>query len=133
MVGRNVYFGPVLDQDVLHRHPFYPDAPQQSADIPMVLGNTRDETRAFHGNDPGIHELTWQELSERLLPALHVDIEPEYVIAEYRKLYPEYSASEVFFAATTAGSIIAASAKAREFRDMHRTVRGPTQRASRLR
>jgi para-nitrobenzyl esterase len=102
-VGRNVYFGPVLDQDVLHQHPFYPDAPLQSAEIPMVLGNTRDETRAFHGNDPGIHELTWQELPGRLLPALHVDIEPEYVIAEYRKLYPEYSASEVFFAATTAG------------------------------
>jgi para-nitrobenzyl esterase len=103
LVGRNVYFGPVLDQDVLHRHPFYPDAPPQSADIPMVLGNTRDETRAFHGNDPGIHELTWQELPERLLDALHVDIEPEYVIAEYRKLYPKYSATEVFFAATTAG------------------------------
>ena len=103
MVGRNVYFGPVLDQDVLHRHPFYPDAPPQSAEIPMVLGNTRDETRAFHGNDPGIHELTWQELPERLLVALHVDIEPEYVIAEYRKLYPKYSATEVFFAATTAG------------------------------
>lgn len=103
MVGRNVYFGPVLDQDALHRHPFYPDAPPQSADIPMVLGNTRDETRAFHGSDPGIHELTWQELPARLLAALHVDIEPEHVVAEYRKLYPQYSASEVFFAATTAG------------------------------
>jgi para-nitrobenzyl esterase len=103
MVGRNVYFGPVLDQDALPRHPFYPDAPPQSADIPMVLGNTLDETRAFHGNDPGIHELTWDELPERLLPALHVDIEPEYVIAEYRKLFPKLTASEVFFAATTAG------------------------------
>lgn len=103
MVGRNVYFGPVLDQDALPRHPFYPDAPPQSANIPMVLGNALDETRAFHGNDPGIHELTWDELPERLLPALHVDIEPEYVIAEYRKLFPKLTASEVFFAATTAG------------------------------
>src|SRR5690606_29067986 len=96
MVGRNVYFGPVLDQDALPRHPFYPDAPPQSAHIPMIIGNTLDETRAFHGNDPGIHELTWEELPERLLPALHVDIEPEYVIAEYRRLYPNYSAIEVF-------------------------------------
>lgn len=103
MIGRNVYFGPVLDHDALPRHPFYPDAPPQSAKIPMVLGNTLDETRAFHGNDPGIHELTWEELPERLLPALHVDIQPEYVIAEYRKLYPSYTATEVFFAATTAG------------------------------
>jgi para-nitrobenzyl esterase len=103
MVGRNVYFGPVLDEVSLLRHPFYPDAPPQSANIPMIIGNTRDETRAFHGNDPGIHELTWEELPERLLPALHVDIQPEYVIQGYRRLYPKYSATEVFFAATTAG------------------------------
>ena len=103
MVGRNVYFGPVLDEASLWRHPFYPDAPPQSANIPMIIGNTLDETRAFHGNDPGIHELTWEELPERLLPALHVDIQPEHVIQEYRRLYPKYSATEVFFAATTAG------------------------------
>jgi para-nitrobenzyl esterase len=103
MVGRNVYFGPVLDQGSLPRHPFYPDAPPQSAGIPMIIGNTRDETRAFYGNEPGIFDLGWSELPERLLPMLHVDIDPEYVIAEYRKLYPNYSATEVFFAATTAG------------------------------
>ena len=27
LAGRSVYFGPVLDQRVLPRHPFYPDAP----------------------------------------------------------------------------------------------------------
>lgn len=58
---------------------------------------------ALIGNEPGVNELTWEELPERLLPQLHVDIQPEYVIAEYRKLYPKYSATEVFFAATTAG------------------------------
>jgi para-nitrobenzyl esterase len=103
MVGRSVYFGPVLDQSSLHRHPFWPDAPSQSANIPMIIGNTRDETIAFLGNEPGIRELTWEQLPERLMPQLHVDIDPDYVIATYRRLYPQYSASEVFFAATTAG------------------------------
>ncbi len=103
MVGRNVYFGPVLDHHALPRHPFYPDAPPLAAHIPMIIGNTLDETRAFLGNEPGVHHLSWEELPERLLPQLHVDIQPEYVIAEYRKLYPKYSATEVFFAATTAG------------------------------
>jgi para-nitrobenzyl esterase len=103
LVGRNVYWGPVLDEVSLLRHPFYPDAPAQSANIPMIIGNTRDETRAFNGNDPGIHELTWEQLPERLLSAMYVDIDPEYVIQEYRRLYPKYSATEVFFAATTAG------------------------------
>ena len=103
LVGRSLYFGPVLDHETLLRHPFYPDAPAQSAAIPMIIGNTRDETRAFNGNDPGIHELRWTELPERLLAALHVDIDPEYVVAEYRRWYPNYSPTEVFFAATTAG------------------------------
>jgi para-nitrobenzyl esterase len=116
---RPVYFGPVLDRAVLPRHPFYPDAPPQSRDIPMIIGNTLDETRAFHGNDPGVHALDWETLPERLLQALHVDIAPEYVIAEYRKLYPQYSPSEVFFAATTAGrswrgAVIEAEARARQ-------------------
>lgn len=103
MVGRNVYFGPVLDHQALPRHPFYPDAPPLAADIPMIIGNTLDETRAFLGDEPGVNQLTWEELPERLLPQLHVDIQPEYVIAAYRKLYPKYSPTEVFFAATTAG------------------------------
>ena len=103
LVGRTVYFGPVLDHSSLPRHPFYPDAPPQSAHIPMIIGNTRDETIAFLGNDPGVRELTWEQLPERLLPQLHVDIDPDYVVTTYRRLYPDYSASEVFFAATTAG------------------------------
>jgi para-nitrobenzyl esterase len=102
LVGRSLYFGPVLDQVTLPRHPFYPDAPP-AANIPMIIGNTRDETRAFNGNDPGIFELGWSELPERLLRALHVDIDPEYVIAEYRRMYPQYTPTEIFFAATTAG------------------------------
>jgi para-nitrobenzyl esterase len=103
MVGRSLYFGPVLDEGSLPRHPFYPDAPPQSAGIPMIIGNTHDETRAFLGNEPGVHNLNWTELPERLLPQLLVDIDPEYVVAEYRRLYPQYSPTEVYFAATTAG------------------------------
>ncbi|MFL6619136.1 MAG: carboxylesterase/lipase family protein [Povalibacter sp.] len=103
LVGRSLYFGPVLDEVSIARHPFYPDAPPQSANIPMIIGNTRDETRAFLGNEPGVHELTWEALPERMLADLHVDIDPDTVIAEYRRLYPHYSPTEVFFAATTAG------------------------------
>lgn len=103
MVGRSLYFGPVLDEGSLPRHPFYPDAPPQSAGIPLIIGNTHDETRAFLGNEPGVHNLSWAELPERLLPQLLVDIDPEYVVAEYRRLYPQYSPTEVYFAATTAG------------------------------
>lgn len=98
-----LYVGPVLDARNLPVHPFWPQAPRQSAAIPMVIGNTHDETRAFLGNDPKNFELSWEELPARLEAQQYVDLLPSVVIAEYRRLYPQYTPSEVFFAATTAG------------------------------
>ncbi|MCC4585565.1 carboxylesterase/lipase family protein [Xanthomonas sp. NCPPB 1067] len=98
-----LYFGPVLDARNVPVHPFWPNAPLQSARIPMVIGNTRDETRAFLGNDAKNFTLSWDELPARLETQQYVDLLPEVVIAEYRRLYPQYSPSDVFFAATTAG------------------------------
>ena len=98
-----LYFGPVLDEVVLPVHPFWPQAPAQSAAIPMVIGNTHDETRAFLGNDPGSFALDWNTLPAQLEKQQFVDLLPSVVIEHYRRLYPHYTASEVFFAATTAG------------------------------
>jgi len=104
IIGRgSLYFGPVLDDRTLTRHPFYPDAPAQSAAIPMIIGNTHDETRSLIGrSDAATFTLTWDELPARLLPQMRVDISPDRVIAKYRRLYPAYSPSDVFFSATTA-------------------------------
>ena len=94
----SVYFGPVLDMRSLSRHPFYPDAAPQSAHIPMIIGNTHDETRAFL-RDSAFYELEWEDVPDLLVPNMRVDIQPEYVVAEYRRLYPDYTPSQVFFAA----------------------------------
>ena len=104
ILGGTVYFGPVLDMKWLTRHPFWPDAYPQSASIPMILGNTRDETRGFFGpRHPKIVGLDWENLAERMAPELRVDVHPEWVVGEYRRLFPNYSPEQVFFAATTAG------------------------------
>ena len=98
-----LYFGPVLDERSLIRHPFYPDAPVQSAAIPMIIGNTHDETRAFMGGDPTNFTVGWDGVAAKLNFAnLRVDIDPATVIAAYRAMYPAYSPSDVLFAATTA-------------------------------
>ncbi|WP_370545507.1 carboxylesterase/lipase family protein [Caulobacter sp. 17J80-11] len=103
-IAGGLYFGPVQDERSLSRHPFWPDAPAISAGVPMIIGNTRGETRnLIGGSDPSLFALSWDELPARLQPALFVDIDAETVIAEYRRLYPAYSPSDVFFAATTAG------------------------------
>ena len=38
-----------------------------------------------------------------MAPELRIDAHPEWVVAEYRRLFPAYSPTRVFFAATTAG------------------------------
>lgn len=98
-----LYFGPVLDERMLTRHPFWPDAPDQSAHIPMILGNTKDETRAFLGNDPKAFELTWDEVPAWLEKNMRCDILPSEVVRVYRETFPDMSPSDVMFAATTAG------------------------------
>ncbi|WP_196768003.1 hypothetical protein, partial [Streptobacillus moniliformis] len=81
-----------------------PDANPQSNAIPLILGNTHDETRAFYGPAHRVLAgLDWTNLAERLGPELRIDAHPEWVVAEYRRLFPAYDAEQIFFAATTAG------------------------------
>ncbi|HEY5713256.1 MAG TPA: carboxylesterase family protein [Allosphingosinicella sp.] len=103
-LGGSVYFGPVLDMKWLVRHPFWPDANPQGNAVPMMLGNTHDETRAFYPpEDRRIVSLSWDNLAERMAPELRIDALPEWVVAEYRRLFPAYDPAQIFFAATTAG------------------------------
>lgn len=103
ILGGGVYFGPVLDGRSLTRHPFWPDAPAQSAHIPMMIGNTREETLAFLGNDPANAGLTWDSLPGRLTPSqMRIDVAPEEVVAWYRREHPEMSPDQVLIRATTA-------------------------------
>lgn len=104
VMGGSLYFGPVLDMVHLHRHPFWPDAAPQSLHIPMILGNTTNETRAFIRPDgPVVRGLDWTNLVERLASHIVIDLRPDWVVAEYRRQFPNWSAEEVFYAATTAG------------------------------
>lgn len=114
------YLGPVKDGRSLPRDPFDPDAPPLSAHIPMILGNTHDETRSLMGRgDPAIFDLTWETLQPKLeanSPFMG-ELNRATVIAAYRKLYPHYSPADVFFAATTAsrswrGQVIEAERRA---------------------
>ena len=98
------YLGPVKDGRSLPRDPFDPDAPPQSARIPMILGNTKGETRTLIGRgDPSLFTLTWETLRPKLeahSPFMG-NLDRGEVIAKYREWHPQYSPSDVFFAATT--------------------------------
>ena len=104
ILGGGVYFGPVLDMKWLTRHPFWPDANPQSNAIPMILGNTHDETRAFISPDsPKVKGLTWDSLAAAMAPELRMDLLPEWIVSQYRGHFPNDTPEQIFYRATTAG------------------------------
>jgi para-nitrobenzyl esterase len=90
---------PVLDGRGLSRHPFDPDASPVSADVPVLIGHTGTESRFLLGRDPTNFELDWKALLDRLQTHL-VGVEAGEIIASYRELMPDATASEIFFEIT---------------------------------
>jgi para-nitrobenzyl esterase len=100
------YYGPVTDGVVLPRDPFSPHAPALSSQIPMMMGNTHDETASLiGGGDSTLFSLTWEALPGKIatyVPQFIGTLSPDTIVAFYRRLYPRYRPSDVFFSATTA-------------------------------
>jgi para-nitrobenzyl esterase len=94
-----VGFAPVVDGVSLPRHPFMPDAPETAADIPILVGYTKDETTVLFPT-PDLFELDWKKLKEKLAPQLP-GRNADAVIAGMRKLRPEATATEIYFTTTT--------------------------------
>ena len=119
ILGGGVYVGPVLDMTWLTRHPFWPDPNPLGNAIPLMLGNARRETGAFIDPDgPTLRGLDWSNLAERMTSELRIDLSPEWIVAEYRRRFPDWSPADVLYDATTAGrswpgQVIEAEARAR--------------------
>ena len=105
-VGGGNRWTPVVDSTTLPRDPFSPDAAPQSKDIPMVMGNTYGETRnLIGGSKPELFNLTWGLVPAQLEANVKQylgNMSTTAIVEDYRKQYPSYSPSDVFFAATTA-------------------------------
>ena len=104
---RPTWNGPVYDRVNFRRQPFAPDAPPQAAEVPLLIGTTRTEASLFIGaRDPATFDLSWEMLPEKLARSLP-DADVDRVIAEYRRLNPGYSPSDLLFtAATDAGFLL---------------------------
>ena len=94
-------FGPVVDGTLLPAHPFDPEAPDVSADIPLLIGDMKDETASFLAPDDRVwnRTLTEDQMRESLvrLTGPHLD----RVIETYRRLYPGASPADRLIATTT--------------------------------
>jgi para-nitrobenzyl esterase len=99
----NRQWEPVVDGTVLPRNPFVPDAAPLSARIPLVIGTTHDEMMPFLEKDPHHANLTWESLVTMWQARLRGEPTAETVVAEYRKLFPDYTPRDVAFALATVG------------------------------
>jgi para-nitrobenzyl esterase len=112
-------FGPVVDGHNLPRDPFTPDAPDISAEVPIIVGYNATEMTLF--SQPAQFDLDWAGLKGAVAPALGAGVDADKLIADFRRLRPEASASDIFFIMATddsfgRGSIELAERKAAQGR-----------------
>jgi para-nitrobenzyl esterase len=80
----------------LPRHPFDPDAPAISANIPMMIGTNRTEQSAFLGTTAAVDNMDEAALRQRMASWLPEDrIDP--AIEMYRRIYPEADNAEILY------------------------------------
>jgi para-nitrobenzyl esterase len=101
--GARVGFSPVVDGTVLPRHPFHPDAPALSADVPIIVGYNRTEATFFLASDPSAPKMTDEGLQKRAQPLFGDG--SQRVIDLYRKLHPGLNPYELFVLISTDSSM----------------------------
>jgi para-nitrobenzyl esterase len=86
-------FSPLVDGDVVPKHPFHPTASPISADVPVMLGSTRTElTSSAQDADFSMTEAAMRTRIQQLL-GRHAD----EAIRVYQKVNPGASASDIYF------------------------------------
>jgi para-nitrobenzyl esterase len=99
--GSKPNYSPVVDGIVLPKGPWQPDGPAVSAGVPMIVGSTRTETTAllaanapedFHMDEAALH---------KKLAAWVPEKDYARIVAGFRRIMPEASPSDLYFAITT--------------------------------
>jgi para-nitrobenzyl esterase len=91
-------FAHVIDGIHLPDQPFGDHAPACSAHIPLIIGSTSEEMRAFTQNRPALFKLDMAGVAAALEPMLGA--RAPATLACYRAALPDLSPSDLFFALT---------------------------------
>jgi para-nitrobenzyl esterase len=78
-----------MDENVIPRHPFEPDASPLSADIPVMVGYTKDEMTLYNVGQDWWRDMTEDTLKERLAQSGNANADA--LVAAYRELHPDYA------------------------------------------
>jgi para-nitrobenzyl esterase len=86
-------FSPLVDGDIVPKHPFHPTASTVSADVPVMLGSTRTElTSSAQDADFSLTDAAMRTRIQQLL-GQHAD----EALRVYQKANPAATASEIYF------------------------------------
>jgi len=88
-------YAPVVDGKILPQHPFDPVATPVSADIPLLVGCTRNEATLFYLRDESVFTLDEAGLRTRVLEMMDETVATR-LIDTYKKANPAANASEIF-------------------------------------
>ena len=89
-------FGPVRDGVAIPHHPFDPVANPLAADVPLMIGTNLTEVTLFMLGDEGAFNLDDAGLGARMGAALGPG-NGQAAVRLYRDLYPQASASDLYF------------------------------------
>jgi para-nitrobenzyl esterase len=92
--------GPVIDVHTLLRHPWDPDAPAISEEIPLLIGNDKDESSLFSFGNPNLYTLDDAGLHAELTARIPAD-KVDALLALYRRDHPHESPSDLYFRIST--------------------------------
>jgi para-nitrobenzyl esterase len=91
--GGRTGFAPSIDEVYLPQHPFDPAASALSADIPMLIGSTMNETSPSI-NRPDLEEITLDGVKEKLRESLQD--KTDTVVEAYAKCFPGRKPVEIW-------------------------------------
>lgn len=111
MGPRGVPLAPIIDEVVLSRDPFDPDAPPISADVPLLIGYVKDELTIFTASEPWFGHMTEADLARMTAP---FGAKGKALIDAWRKIRPDYSPTYLFIAAVSSNFAMAGSVRLAE-------------------
>jgi len=93
--------GPVVDEFSLPRDPWYPDSPEISTNIPLLIGNDKDESSLFALSNESLFNLDDAGLRSELLKAKIPENRVDDLLKLYKKNHPDNSPSDLYFRIST--------------------------------
>jgi para-nitrobenzyl esterase len=88
---------PCVDGRLIPQQTWTPEAPKSSAGIPMIIGNTKDESTSFNLSDEALFKLDEAGLRERVVKAGVAKADAEKLLALYKKDYPTENPTDTYF------------------------------------